>query len=437
MKTPDVIIIGAGAAGCAAAWQAQKAGADVLVLASQSGATRLASGFCDIADAHQCLEHRQGDRSLDLASNIDRILKSNPCHPYRFLDQGRQVLPVINEFIAEFADHEPGLLVGDGKTNSGLLTCYGLPKYAAFYPRSWTGALIERVRTQRVLLLEIQGYPGIQGRFLRQAIADLLPEAAALKSEVLTLGALGLTQETVATRIASALDQGRLFDELTTQMEQVINRSGPVDSVLTPPVLGLDAHIPVIDSLSERLGVPVSELPDPQSRITGARLSNALHRLLRSQGIVVVIGTVTKLEIANSAVVSLDYETAYGGVEKVGLKNLVLATGKFISDACALDPKGVVRERLTGFPLTLRGKPVTLLDHDSYFHQDVTHKQDFFAAGLPTDDLQRVIAPDGIPVKNLYGAGELLGGYDLCEGDGGLGVAIATGINAVKALTKV
>ncbi|HEX9579085.1 MAG TPA: FAD-dependent oxidoreductase, partial [Myxococcales bacterium] len=143
----DVLVIGGGMAGAAAALSARREGASVLLVARGPGATALSSGAADIA-AVEDLPVREAARAL----------AERPGHPYARIDDLDAALGATSELLQSLG-------YAGGERNLWLLSPLGCAKPAAMAQQSIAaGDLRALPRDGRPAVVALAGAQAIEAR---------------------------------------------------------------------------------------------------------------------------------------------------------------------------------------------------------------------------------------------------------------------------------
>src|SRR5687767_6934881 len=266
MATTDVVVIGAGAAGCSAALAARARGADVMVVSATPGATAITCGGWSgvlpnpVAAALSDVRHRL------IAARTPVAAADGWLRRFDFCPRSSEALPL------------PGAVV------CGMV---GLPVFhAAVLARMWGEQAGVELGAREILLADT-------------------PRA-------------GWSPVSLAARLdRSARDLAATLRTLA--------RETRAKSVIVPAVLGLEKHYEVITELEEAAGVRVLEALSPPPSVPGWRLQAKLLQAVQSKGAKVNFQRAIARERANTIT---GIELADG--TRVTAKAFVLATGKYV-----------------------------------------------------------------------------------------------------------
>lgn len=449
-ETPDVLVLGGGAAGLCAAVAARRAGASVVVLKKTEGATALSSGAVDVADADKDLVPGPTASPLargpTLEESMARLVARRPRHPYaRLSTRERARMPEALALLEEIA--APLELVGAGAREHNLVvaTQLGTVKRTARVQRSQAFDLASLDEGARVAVLELEDLAGYDGAPVAKVLSwvDALTrgstdENAGRRFEVVTVPAAADAPLAASPRdFAAMLDDDDAFVTRVARALEVASADEPFACALLPPVLGLgpvragaspDERRPLAARLSEAAGVPVVEvLALPQSA-PGQRLSAALVHGAERAGVLVKKADARSSLLEGGRVLEVRAkERGEDVLYRPGA--VVLATGRFLAGGLVRD--GYAIEPVFGLPLFSEGA----LIGDRFIAQLTAERPEgehaIFRAGVGYDEELRPWDERGeVAAQNLFAAGSILEGYDPARDGSGLGVAALTGLVA-------
>jgi len=420
--TCDLAVIGTGIAGMAAAVFARNRGLSV-IQAGTTGAISYTSGVFDVLGAIPAAAEGQRPRIVhEPFAALPDLLAQYPGHPYsRLKPEG--IRAAFEELLDFLRGAGLNYHTGDGR-NFRLLSPGGTLKHSWCVPETvlpGCRALEEKLPTL------IVGFKGLKGFSARQIAANLAAVWPGLRAERVAFPGLGdheLYPEQLARTLETPGARAALAEVLTPHL------SG-VKAVGLPAVLGMHRPDRVAADLTERLGVPVFEVPTMPPGVPGIRLKEAFEDKLPETGVKIFCqqrfcgalpapGAPFELTITGQPV-----------ERQVRATSVLLASGRYLG--------GGLAGTLDGIEETVFGLPVTQPQERADWHQ-----QDYFdarghgvnAAGLVTDDSFRPLGTDGAPVHpRLFAAGSILAHQDWIRMKCGAGVAIATALAAVEAIS--
>ncbi|MCA9642116.1 MAG: FAD-dependent oxidoreductase [Myxococcales bacterium] len=325
----QVLVIGAGVAGAAAAWAAKTNGADVVVVADRAGASEFTSGACDfwhweeLGATSRALPH--GLLQFWRAANLGELPDQGSLVVTRqgFIRPARGVLTGVLD-LRRVAGREIGVPDLERPDWDGIGLCKALARFPEVKELG--------IRFQPVRL------PVLRERFEeRCGGADL----------------------------AAAHDEGARVDWLAEKL----SRHG-VGGWLLGPWLGLQR--PATPAIEAQLGIPVGETLSDVGDAAGSRLARALERFLEALGVERMAGRVAEVRRSGRR---WGIDLAEGSqVAKLSADRLIVACGGLASGGLLVKRSlkgqaGGARLSLgfgnEGFPLSLDGAD---LDATSSLH---------------------------------------------------------------------
>ncbi|MFB6090018.1 MAG: glycerol-3-phosphate dehydrogenase subunit GlpB [Halobellus sp.] len=411
----EVLVIGGGLAGLTSALSAAREGADVRLVSYKQSTLRHASGLVDLLGYTPDGEGPLVDPYAAIPDLPDE-------HPYRTVgvDGIREAMALFDDVADDYeGDHTDA--------NALVPTHGGAVKPTARYPASAGAGLASDDRD--VLLVGFESLTDFDAPHVAEHL-----RAADVPFDVrgVTIRFPGdLNADAKVTRYAKLLDtngsvtvRGRERPARDALAERVNTELDGEARVGFPAVLGDDAARDVRESLADRLGADVFEVPMGPPSLPGLRLEDALFDALDAAG--------ASFETGNPVV---GYEADGGSVDSVYVEKngaeIPYAADEYVLATGGLVGKGVESERDRVY------EPI--------FDCHVSHPEDrydwsdfeafgdhaFARFGVRTDDDLRPIDADDAPeFDNLAAAGAVLGGYDFAAEKSGSGVSIATGYAA-------
>ncbi|MFW6049790.1 MAG: FAD-binding protein [Myxococcota bacterium] len=422
---PDVVVVGAGAAGLAAALAARRAGAAVLVLESAAGGTALAPGAWDVAPVLHPDELFRPRHPL--AERIRAVARARSAHPYAVLDDPvarvaeahEAVLPVLGGYRPLDLDG-PGVLA---------VSELGLPRRVATCQQEVLAA--DPASDVPLGVVDPGGYPGWDAAFVAASITEAAGAAGSpLRATAVRAPVLDPAADAVRHphELAAMADGDRGRQRLVDALRSAAG-TADVGSLLLPPLLGVatDAGEAVRRALGRGVGEALGALATPQALRLDRRLRAALERAgadvrYAPVGRVRGDGPAVRVELAEGSTVSA--------------AAVVLATGKHLGGGLAVSG-GDVREPLADLPLRRDGDlgplPSSLDGPDpvEQFGTDWWAGGVGFSLGVGYDAELRALGRRGErAVEGLFVAGALLDGFDPARDGTGLGCCVTTGFVA-------
>ena len=433
----ELLIIGGGLAGLAAARRARRRGMEVVVVSWTPGSLPQTSGALDLLAVYPTAIKRYRDHPW---AALVELTEREPDHPY-----SRVGLQGVRDAWTEFLDFLTQSRLGYhhlGDRNQLLVTAAGTLKPTFAVPGSMRANVEAWERKEPTLVLGIRG---LQGFSAAQVVGNLQDRWFGLRAEVLDLTGAPETGSGAAIALADAFgrDQRVTVAALAAKLELPGFRGRFAEAVRPlldgtralglPAVLGYDQVGVVCADLEQRLGVPVFEIPMITPSLPGIRLADLLLEAAREAGASILRGQqVRDLRRDEGGRFAA---TLVGGVvsREIRADRVLLATGRFFGGGLEARPDGV-RETVLGLPVEVPA------------NRDDWHMNTFLGApghpinraGLEVDEQLRVVPKaGGEPVLGgVHGAGALLAHHDWVREKSGAGISIATAWAAVEAMRR-
>lgn len=407
----DVLVIGGGLAGAAAALAARERGADVRLVSHKQSTLRHASGLVDV------LGYVDGDLVADPFAALDRLPAR---HPYRVV--GREA---IEAGLALFDDAVGDRYAGAHTARNALVpTVGGTVKPTARYPAATAPGLASDRRD--ALLVGFEALPDFDAPL---AAAHLANAGVPFATRGVTVPFPGdLRTDAKLTRYASLLDRDETVDHggrrvgaraaLATTVAPHLDGEARVGF---PALLGDDRAAAVRAALADELGADVFEVPAGPPSLPGLRLSDWLDDALAAAGVRVSTGN----PVVDFAATGDRVERVF--VDRTGQRaphvadQYVLATGGLVGKGVESD-----RERVREPVFDLHVPHPS--DRYEWFEDDAFGAHAFARFGVAVDGECRPLDAAGdVAYRNLRAAGGVLGGADFAAEKSGSGVSLATG----------
>lgn len=418
MARADVIVIGGGAAGVAAALSATAAGGRARLIRRAPGATSLSSGAVDVAgDPGELSDDPWEGRPSGLQSFVKqaRAFREHPlalaglngATADSILHQLCQQVPLLHHRGLE----QPPLI---------LPTDLGTFKSTSLCQRSQKNGHLPGMKDGRVGVVGIKGYPQYDCQMLASSYALHAARGG------IVLETLGLEVQVIALRgnelmhpaeMAAKLEQESTLQRLTDDLSQQAS-SRRLTHLILPPVMGLNRWQEV-QAILGRLSIQVAEMLASPPSVPGLRLQRALDAAIFKQDIVLLRDQVTGhvSDQSNKRIIGIKL----AGGDMLEADAFVLATGKFIGQG--LTHHDTLRETIFDLPVWIGGEGPNPRHLGKQMNRSVKGPHPLMSAGIQVDQTLRPLSG----WRNLYAAGSIIGGYDYIMGRCGLGTALLTG----------
>lgn len=413
----EVIVIGAGLAGLAAALRLRQAGRSVTLLTKGIGGLQLGQGTVDVLGY---APHRV-DRPLEA---IEAFVEQHPDHPYATI--GAQAVRSGVQWYASTLG--PDQLTGDADTNRLYPTAVGAMRPTALVPPSMAAGAIEPGKKMVVVgITELKD-------FHPQLVAENLSRTPLDGGNVqarfahISFPARPGEADSSALNIARTLDDEAAARRFASLVKPLVAEG---ESVGLPAVLGARDH-GMWARIQEWIGAPVFEIPLPPPSVPGWRQNDALLQLIMDARVRVVNGTsVLRARVEDGRVKGVTIKGT-GREQEYVADEFVLASGGFESGALVLDSHNQLHEAI--FDLPVKGGTIAQMVHGDYWSGD----QPLFKAGLAVDDQMRVLHPDSGAVlyPNLRAAGGILAGAQRWTEKSGEAIALGSAMRAVDSILE-
>jgi len=220
----------------------------------------------------------------------------------------------------------------------------------------------------------------------------------------------------------------RQCDDLARALKEHVQTTR-ASTVILPAVLGIERSESVRTTLQQVTNCTIGEALAGAPSLPGWRLQTALDKLLARAGIVVENARVVDRQADRERMQTVTLQSRSGEARVVRADAFVLATGKFIGGG--IEANDELRESALHLPVWLdhlgerfeHNEPLTLTNAQR------TEDQPLLALGVATDDEGRPVGASGSVIyENVWLAGAVRAGHTL--GDCGLGDAAVDGWSA-------
>jgi glycerol-3-phosphate dehydrogenase subunit B len=408
----DLLIIGGGLTGVAAARRARQLGLEVLVAAATPGSLPYTSGALDLIAVYPTeTKHYRKSPWEALAE----LIEYEPDHPY-----GKVGLSGVRhawEDVAAYLEAGPLHYYRRQEENLLLVTAAGTLKPTHLVPRSMRANVLAWESREPTLLLGFERLVDFTPEHVAESLRDRWPGLRATRLDAAAV--LGEERRIRIAELAAAFERPAFRERFA---DVVRPRLGSARYLGLPAVLGFDNVVKVVEDLERRLEVPVFEVPMLSPSLPGMRLADLLKADLIADGAEVLQGRpVVRLERRGDRVEGAVWH-GQSVERRLEAKSVILATGRFFGGGLVAG-RNSVTEPLLG--LTIEAPP----------SRDAWHQRSFLGApghpinrvGLRTDAELRPLDAEGRPVcSNLLAAGAILDGHDWVREKSGAGISVVT-----------
>ena len=394
----DVVVIGAGLSGLAAALRLREQGASVTLATFGLGGLPLSTGALDVLGY---APHRV-DRPFEALDSVPEA------HPYRTI--GADAVRAGVDDLVRWCG--PELLQAADGANHLVPTALGVLRPSAVVQPSMAADI---TTARHILVAGIRQFKDFHASLVAENLRRSLP-GAEIRDVMVDFEARAGEADPSGLVIARALDDPAARARLATAIAPHLSGA---DLVVLPAVLGHIDHLAWKD-LSERLGTHVIEVPCLPPSVPGIRLNDHLVRAVKKARVRWILGSrVTSGEFVDGRLASVQLATA-GSPSTLRANAFVLATGGFESGALTLDSYGNLSE-------TALDLPVWRPDGDLVHGHQLGRDMPLFRCGLRTDEHLRPVDTAGAVVAdNLYATGGLLAGAVRWTEHSGDGIALGS-----------
>lgn len=421
----DCVIIGGGLAGLTCGIACAGKGLRTVIISTGASALHVASGSLDL------LGHR-GGRSItgDLEPELDDFIREHPDHPYGRIGSG--IIWESMDFIRQELSLQGLDLFSMERKNHFHITALGVLKPTYLSQRSvFNERLLAAYREKRPMA--VLNFRGFRDFYPRLALPQLVKNSL-FRGIAVTTGEISLPGQGEGNILEfRSIDLARIFETekyLPRMAEEIRKAADGAGIVALPDFIGMENHEKIHERLEALTGKLIIEIPNLPPSILGMRIEQALKSRFAACGGEYSSGdTVTGGIVSGGSVDHIATEN-YGG-RKIRGRAYVLATGSFFSGGLRSEFN---RLEEPVFNLKIRGSMDRKEWYSAKFLDSRSHP--FMEYGVLTGRDLSPFDSAGKPVKNLFCAGSVLGGYNpVTEGSGG-GVAVSTGYAAARTIMR-
>lgn len=412
----DLAVIGTGMTGMAASLFAAQRGLSV-AQAGLTGEILFSSGFFDFLAIHPVSEKRYWTNPWRA---VTAMIRDNPGHPYARISE--QTMRRSWDSVLSFLNCEGLPYHREPEENTRMITSQGTVKSTYCLPVTMQPGANGLKQQQPCLIVDFHGMREFSAVQIAESLRGQWKGLRTLRIHFPETD--GLT-ELYPEHMARALELPGNREKLAESVKPHVK---DVELIGFPAVLGIDKSLQAANDLSERLGLPVFEIPTIPPSVPGIRLKETFERALPQMGVMQFLQKrVLRVNHEPEGLFRLDI----GSVSPehiIKASAVILATGRFFGGGLFAERNGI-RETVMGL------KVVQPADRSGW------HREDFFDpaghpihhAGLETDDMFRPLDSSGRPTyPNLFAAGSILAHQDWIRSKSGVGLAICSAAAAVE-----
>ncbi len=410
----DVLVIGAGLSGLAAAWQALQNGMKVKVITKGWGSTHWQTGSIDV------LGYLPGEEPRAVTAPnaaIEELIRRQPDHPY-----ARAGLKPLEKALYAFQAlcQKSGYpMHGTLDRNWLLPSSLGAARPTCLAPQTMIAGDLSK--DDEMLIVGFRGYYD----FFPDLIAENL-RLQAQPAQAVTLDLKSIyPRQMLTTRLLAAHFQTPGFIEAFANLLRPHLKSAP--RIGLPAVLGYEQAARIHQELEEALQTRVFEIPTLPASIPGIRLHQVLLNEIRRLGGAVYEGIqALGFEHARQHIHSVLTEAA-ARQKAQHAASFILATGGILGGGIYTTYPASAVEIVFDLPVDLPPDRKDWLQED--FFSPAGHP--VYQAGVKVNSrLQPVDAQGNLLYSNLLAAGSLLHGADPLRERSLEGIALANGVFA-------
>jgi glycerol-3-phosphate dehydrogenase subunit B len=408
----DVIVVGAGPSGLAAAVALAEAGRGVRVIAGGNGFTHWGTGAFDVLAS-------SGGQPVERP--LDGLARLPERHPYRLL--GEDALRRAVDAFQRLTGGAGLAYEGSLDANRRQVTALGTMRPTCLLPET-----AARPLAGRVVVVGFEGFRDFSASLCARGLSEAGHEVTA---RTVQLPAWDHERYFTSVELARAID-GEDF------RARLADRIGPAtrgaDVAVLPAVLGVASGHAAWADLERRLGVQIVEAALVPPSIPGLRLWAAWLARLRELGVRVQLGfPATGLQT--------DQGNGRGRVSAVATEGaartivyrcaeVVLATGGVAGRGIVAGRDGSLVEEVAGLPVRGFGHRM------EYFGERFLDDHPLGLAGVVVDDQLRPLDEAGdVAIDGVRCVGGLLAGHDPTVEGSREGVAMTTATRAAELLS--
>jgi glycerol-3-phosphate dehydrogenase subunit B len=433
----DLVVIGSGLAGTAAALAAREKGLEVCLVASDRGASAMGSGALDLCGDPCSVPGQPQRTSREFAHNLRELLLRNSGHPFHLLSDSENPEPAIialfeKALAAIFNAKADSMISGSAENSRPFLTNLGTFKFSAFADR--LTAVLDDPLLARPLAIGFFELADFDPNYwLKAAKANAEMMGVSMEPTGAITARLELGGEMSSLELAKHLESKGSAEAFVQRLARVRGRFTEASAAVIPAVLPFSKRDQILEELKEKTGLTFLEILSLPPSVPGQRLSERLAKRLEEESVVRVFGKVKGYRAGGRRIISIHVESSLpvqrGRPIKVEGAGFILASGSFLGGGLRKDPH--FRETIFDLPVFCDNQIAGEIFTEKLTRVSIRGPHPLFAVGIKADHELRPIGRDRKPAfENLRAAGSILAGSNYLAHGTGAGVALATGFQA-------
>jgi glycerol-3-phosphate dehydrogenase subunit B len=411
----DLIVIGAGLSGLAAALTAAEAGLRVKVVSKGLNALHWSAATLDLLGYTP-------PRSAPVREPWATLPRLAFDHPYHVVGVER-IADALQRFTrwttAAGLPYAPGTVEGE---NFMLPSPVGAMRPVYLAPHGQRGGDLS---SEQPML--IAGFDGARDFYPHLLAKHLVQQGRTARAVVLPTSLITQRSDANTVQLAAELDKPENYHRLGAALKAAVR---PGERIGLPAILGMNDHARTMNALAEAARAPIFEIPTLPPSVPGLRLTAALRRLLDRQNVRVEVGMeVIGVHVDDGAIHWVETATSSRPLRHAAA-GFLLATGGILGGGFQSDHHGRCWETIFDLHLSVPQ------DRSQWFRPLFLDPegQPVFRGGVAINSqFQPLDGRGGIVYRNLWAAGGLLGGTDPLQEHSLEGIALSSGVAAGEA----
>jgi len=413
----DVMIIGSGLTGMAAAIFLANRGQKVMI-SGETGELQFASSYIDLMGVHPIATQTVWD---DPWAAISAVQKDLPNHPFSRMKHD-DIQNALVEYMA-FTQSQGLTYIQFDQKNVHALTPVGTlkPTYAVL--KTMSEGIQSFQQQKDCLFIDFKGYKEYSAKLLTETLKPKWPNIRAI---TIPFPGLSHLNEVYPLQMAQQLLYETNIDALA---EVILSHLENAQAIGIPAILGEQSSETLMMTLSNKIGVPVFEIPTPPPAITGLRIKQAITKGLIKKGVRLFEQTLVN-QVTPNQDGSFTIDLAHQNCTQITCTKIILATGRFFGKGLKSTRKEII-EPLLNLPVYYPSERNNWHAHAFFDSKGHALNQ----AGIEINNTFQPINSKGeIVFNNVFVAGSILAHQDWMRMKCGSSLAIATAYGAVKAM---